>query len=98
VRDWNQPLLERRYDYPASRAADLDQLEQIASDHANRERFLTGLTLDPPDASGAEADRPLLDEDYLILAMRTERKRPWSSPSSAVWAFKALRRHLTLCK
>jgi DNA helicase-2/ATP-dependent DNA helicase PcrA len=45
ARDWYQPLLERLYDYPASRAG--DQLEQIASDYANRERFLTELTLDP---------------------------------------------------
>ena len=68
VRDWYQPLLERLYDYPASRAGDLDQLEQIAFGYASRERFLTELTLDPPDASGAEAGRPLLDEDYLILS------------------------------
>jgi DNA helicase-2/ATP-dependent DNA helicase PcrA len=68
VRDWYQPLLERLYDYWASRAGDLDQLEQIASGYASRKRFLTELTLDPPDASGAEAGRPLLDEDYLILS------------------------------
>ena len=29
---------------------------------------MTELTLDPPDASGAEAGRPRLDEDYLILS------------------------------
>jgi DNA helicase II / ATP-dependent DNA helicase PcrA len=68
VRDWYQPLLDRLYDYPASRTGDLDQLEQIAFGYASRERFLTELTLDPPDASGAEAARRLLDEDYLILS------------------------------
>ena len=68
VRDWYQPLLERLYDYPASRAGDLDQLEQIASGYASRERFLTELTLEPPDASGAEAGPPQLDEDHLILS------------------------------
>ena len=68
VRDWYQPLLDRLYDYPASRAGDLDQLEQIAAGYLTRERFLTELTLDPPDASGAEAGRPQLDEDYLILS------------------------------
>jgi DNA helicase-2/ATP-dependent DNA helicase PcrA len=68
VRDWYQPLLDRLYDYPAARAGDLDQLEQIAFGYASRERFLTELTLDPPDASGAEAGRPLLDEDFLILS------------------------------
>jgi DNA helicase II / ATP-dependent DNA helicase PcrA len=68
VRDWYQPLLDRLYDYPAARAGDLDQLEQIAFGYTSRERFLTELTLDPPDASGAEAGRPLLDEEYLILS------------------------------
>ncbi len=68
VRDWYQPLLERLYDYPASRAGDLDQLEQIAARCSTREEFLTELTLDPPDASGAEAGEPQLDEDYLILS------------------------------
>jgi ATP-dependent DNA helicase UvrD/PcrA len=68
VREWYQPQLERLYDYVAARAGDLDQLEQIAAGYVTRERFLTELTLDPPDASGAEAGRPQLDEDYLILS------------------------------
>ena len=51
-----------------ARAGDLDQLEQIAFGYTSRERFLTELTLDPPDASGAEAGRPPVDEDYLILS------------------------------
>ena len=68
VREWYQPQLERLYDYAAARAGDLDQLEQIAAGYATRERFLTELTLDPPAASGAEAGRPQLDEDYLILS------------------------------
>jgi DNA helicase II / ATP-dependent DNA helicase PcrA len=68
VREWYQPQLERLYDYAAARIGDLDQLEQIAAGYATRERFLTELTLDPPDASGAEAGRPQLDEDYLILS------------------------------
>jgi DNA helicase-2/ATP-dependent DNA helicase PcrA len=68
VRTWYQPHLERLYDYAPSRAGDLDQLEQIAVGYPNRERFLSEVTLDPPDASGAEAGRPELDEDYLILS------------------------------
>src|ERR1700724_2141943 len=36
--------------------------------YPNRERFLSEVTLDPPDAVGAEAGRPELDEDYLILS------------------------------
>jgi DNA helicase-2/ATP-dependent DNA helicase PcrA len=68
IRDWYQPQLEQLYDYAATRAGDPDQLEQIAAGYATHERFLTELTLDPPDASGAEAGRPQLDEDYLILS------------------------------
>ena len=68
VREWYQPQLERLYDYAAARIGDLDQLEQIAAGYTSRERFLTELTLDPPDASGAEAGRPQLDEDYLVLS------------------------------
>jgi DNA helicase-2/ATP-dependent DNA helicase PcrA len=36
--------------------------------YPNRERFLSEVTLDPPDATGAEAGLPGLDEDYLILS------------------------------
>jgi DNA helicase II / ATP-dependent DNA helicase PcrA len=68
VRTWYQPHLERLYDYAPSRAGDLDQLEQIAMGHPSRERFLSEVTLDPPDATGAEAGRPELDEDYVILS------------------------------
>src|SRR6266404_1527394 len=68
IRVWYQPHLERLYDYAPSRAGDLDQLEQIAMGYPNRERFLSEVTLDPPDATGAEAGLPGLDEDYLILS------------------------------
>ena len=47
---------------------DLEKLEQVSAGYATRERFLTELTLDPPEASGAEAGAPLLDEDYIILS------------------------------
>jgi DNA helicase-2/ATP-dependent DNA helicase PcrA len=68
VRLWYQPHLERLYDYATLRAGDLEQLEQIAIGHPSRERFLAELTLEPPDASGANAGRPQLDEDFLILS------------------------------
>ena len=48
--------------------ADLLQLEEIAAGYSSRERFLTDLTLDPPDATSDEAGPPHLDEDYLILS------------------------------
>jgi DNA helicase-2/ATP-dependent DNA helicase PcrA len=65
---WYAPHLERIHDDAAMRQADLVQLAQIAATYASRERFLTELTLDPPEASSAEAGVPLLDEDYLILS------------------------------
>src|SRR6266516_4256991 len=68
VRQWYEPHLQRLYDAAHVRAADLEQLEQLAADHASRETFLTDLTLDPPNALGDEAGEPNLDEDYLILS------------------------------
>ncbi len=68
VRRWYQPLLERRFDDAAVRAADLDMLATVAASFGTRERFLTELTLDPPSATGDLAGDPLLDEDYLVLS------------------------------
>jgi DNA helicase II / ATP-dependent DNA helicase PcrA len=83
VRTWYQPHLERLYDYAPSRAGDLDQLEQIATGHPSRERFLSELTLDPPDATGAEAGRPELDEDYLILStIHSAKGQEWEAGRS----------------
>jgi DNA helicase II / ATP-dependent DNA helicase PcrA len=68
VRRWYAPHLERIHEDAAARAADLVQLAQIAGGYPSRERFLTELTLDPPQATSAEAGPPLLDEDYLVLS------------------------------
>ncbi len=68
VREWYQPHLERLHEDASTRQADLLQLEQIAAGYPSRERFLTELTLDPPDATSDQAGVPLLDEDYLILS------------------------------
>ena len=56
------------------------QLEQIASGYPSRERFLTELTLDPPDATSDQAGVPLLDEDYLILStIHSAKGQEWKS-------------------
>ena len=68
VRRWYQPHLERMYDHAPTRAQDLEQLEQIAAGFPSRERFLSELTLNPPEATGDLAGPPLLDEDYLVLS------------------------------
>jgi DNA helicase-2/ATP-dependent DNA helicase PcrA len=68
ARRWYEPHLDRIHEDAAVRQADLLQLEQIASGYPSRERFLTELTLDPPDATSDQSGVPLLDEDYLILS------------------------------
>jgi DNA helicase II / ATP-dependent DNA helicase PcrA len=68
VREWYQPHLERLYEQVHTRLGDLDQLEQIATQFPSRERFITELTLDPPNATSDLAGRPSLDEDYLVLS------------------------------
>jgi DNA helicase-2/ATP-dependent DNA helicase PcrA len=68
VREWYEPMLERLYDQVQVRAGDLWQLERIAAQFATRERFLTELALDPPQAASDLAGAPLLDEDYLVLS------------------------------
>jgi DNA helicase II / ATP-dependent DNA helicase PcrA len=80
VRRWYEPHLERLHDDAPARAADLAQLEQIASGYRSREQFLTDLTLDPPAATSDEAGAPLLDEDYLILStIHSAKGQEWKS-------------------
>ena len=65
---------------PRPRRADLVQLEQIAAGYPSRERFLTELTLDPPDATSDQAGVPLRDEDYLILStIHSAKGQEWKS-------------------
>jgi DNA helicase-2/ATP-dependent DNA helicase PcrA len=68
VRRWYEPHLQRMYEDAEIRAADLAALEHIGSTYPSRERFLTELTLDPPDATSGEPGSPLRDEDYLTLS------------------------------
>ena len=80
VRRWYQPLLERKFDDWQVREGDLDSLEQIASGYPSRERFLTELSLDPPQATGDLAGTPLLDEDFLILStIHSAKGQEWDS-------------------
>jgi len=80
ARRWYEPHLERIHEDAAIRAADLDQLQQIAAGYPSRERFLTELTLDPPDATSDESGVPFLDEDYLILSsIHSAKGQEWKS-------------------
>ena len=80
ARLWYEPHLERLHEDVITRRADLIQLEQIASGYPSRERFLTELTLDPPDATSDQSGVPLLDEDYLVLStIHSAKGQEWKS-------------------
>ena len=80
MRLWYEPHLERIHEDAQIRRNDIMQLEQIAAGYASRERFLTELTLDPPDATSDEAGPPYLDEDYLILStIHSAKGQEWKS-------------------
>ena len=68
AREWYRPNFERLYEHFHTRLADLDQLELLSGQYSSRERFITELTLDPPDATSDLAGQPVLDEDYLVLS------------------------------
>jgi len=68
VRRWYQPYLERLYEAAHLRAADLEQLEQIAAAAPSREHFLSDVTLDPPNGISNESGASTPDDDYLILS------------------------------
>jgi ATP-dependent DNA helicase UvrD/PcrA len=68
VRDWYRPHFERIYEHFHTRLGDLDQLELLSGQYPSRERFLSELTLDPPNATSDLAGQPVMDEDYLVLS------------------------------
>ncbi len=77
---WLGPLLETRYDDAMARLGDLEALERIAASFASRERFLSEIALDPPDATSDEAGPPLRDEDYLVLStIHSAKGQEWRS-------------------
>jgi DNA helicase-2/ATP-dependent DNA helicase PcrA len=77
---WLGPLIETRYDDARVRTGDLEALERIAASFPSRERFLSELALDPPDATSDEAGPPLRDEDYLILStIHSAKGQEWRS-------------------
>jgi DNA helicase II / ATP-dependent DNA helicase PcrA len=78
--DWYQPHLERLHADARVRRADLEQLGRIAAGHRSRQRFVTELTLEPPQASSDESGPPLRDEDYLILStLHSAKGQEWNA-------------------
>jgi DNA helicase-2/ATP-dependent DNA helicase PcrA len=77
---WYLPHLERLHDDAGLRRGDLEQLARLAAGYGSRERFLTELTLDPPEATSDRPGPPLLDEDYLILStIHSAKGQEWTS-------------------
>jgi DNA helicase-2/ATP-dependent DNA helicase PcrA len=77
---WLSPLMETRYDDARVRMGDLEALERIAASFPSRERFLSELALDPPDATSDESGPPLRDEDFLILStIHSAKGQEWRS-------------------
>lgn len=77
---WYLPHLERLHDDAGLRRGDVEQLARLASGYVSRERFLTELTLDPPEATSDRPGPPLLDEDYLILStIHSAKGQEWRS-------------------
>lgn len=65
VRAWYEVHLRRELDAPDQQIGDLEQLERIAAGYRSRRRFLTDLTLEPPDTrSSGHPNR----KDRLILS------------------------------
>jgi DNA helicase-2/ATP-dependent DNA helicase PcrA len=80
VKNWYLPHLERMHDDAQVRAADVEQLAQLAGGYGSRETFLAEITLDPPEATSDRAGPPLLDEDYLILStIHSSKGQEWKS-------------------
>jgi DNA helicase-2/ATP-dependent DNA helicase PcrA len=77
---WYLPHLDRLYEDAAVRRGDIEQLVRLAAGYGSRERFLTELTLDPPEATSDRPGPPLLDEDYLVLStIHSAKGQEWTS-------------------
>ncbi|GAV30984.1 superfamily I DNA and RNA helicases [Coriobacteriaceae bacterium EMTCatB1] len=68
ARTFLAPLVERAYDAPAPRLADLEQLEALAARFESLSRFIAEMALDPPRWTEDLAGPPLLDDDWLVLS------------------------------
>ena len=77
---WYLPHLDRLYDDAPVRKGDIEHVQQLANGYPSRERFLTELTLDPPEATSDRAGPPVLDDDYLILStIHSAKGQEWTS-------------------
>jgi DNA helicase-2/ATP-dependent DNA helicase PcrA len=68
LRRFLDPSVERRYEQPQPRLADLDTLQRLAGPYASRARLLADLTLDPPSSTSDLAGPGSQDDDWLVLS------------------------------
>src|SRR6185295_9870608 len=68
AREFYKPHMERLYEHVHTRIGDIDQLELLSSQYPTRERFITELTLDPPNATSDLSGMASHDEDYLVIS------------------------------
>jgi DNA helicase-2/ATP-dependent DNA helicase PcrA len=80
VTRWYEPHMQRLYEDAFVRHGDLVQLQQIASTYPSRERFLTEVTLDPPEATSDQAGLSERDDDFLILStIHSAKGQEWNA-------------------
>ncbi|WP_332827858.1 ATP-dependent helicase [Ramlibacter sp.] len=80
AKSWYLPVLERLHEDAGVRKLDVEQLARLAAGYGSRERFLTELTLDPPDATSDQSGPPLRDEDYLVLStIHSAKGQEWTA-------------------
>jgi len=77
---WYQAQMQSRFDDTHTRIDDIHQLARIAATYPSLERFLTEMTLEPPEATSDEAGVPLRDEDYIVLStIHSAKGREWTA-------------------
>lgn len=62
------PLLDANYENSAPRRNDIEHIIELAAPYRSRSRFLTEITLDPPNSTSDFAGPPSRDEDFLVLS------------------------------
>jgi len=73
-------LLEQNYDDHFVRFGDIEQLTNISQQFKSREKFLTELTLDPPQCSSDLAGPAHIDDDFLILStVHSAKGQEWNN-------------------
>ena len=76
VRKWCEPHLRRKYGSSMSRSTDLDQLAHLAKSYDSCERFLTELSIDPPDETNSS--NPGTGKDIVVLStIHSAKGREW---------------------